>query len=203
MIGWIATLVPRGSILGIRAAVVIAALTAVALLGAGCGGGSATPSVANLGTTSTQSGPAQGAFSSGSSGRTGSGSRFSAVIFSGDGVAAFSACMRSHGVPDFPDPNSRGAVSITANSGLDPSSPRFQSAETACQSLMPGPTPAQRTRDEKRALRYSDCMRSHGMPSFPDPTFVNGNIGQRGIDPNSPQFQIAQKACASVFRFPG
>jgi hypothetical protein len=46
-------------------------------------------------------------------------------------------------------------------------------------------------------------MRSHGMPSFPDPTFVNGNIGQRGIDPNSPQFQIAQKACASVFRFPG
>jgi hypothetical protein len=203
MIGRIATLAPRGLILRPRTVVLIAALAAVALLGAGCGGGSATPSVASLGTTSATSTPAHGAPSSGSGGRSGPGSRFGAVIFSGDGVAAFSACMRSHGVPDFPDPNSRGAVSITANNRLDPNSPRFQSAETACQSLMPGPTRAQQTRDEKRALRYSACMRSHGMPSFPDPTFSNGNIGQRGIDLNSPQFQTAQKACASLFRFPG
>jgi hypothetical protein len=44
-------------------------------------------------------------------------------------------------------------------------------------------------------------MRSHGVPDFPDPTFSNGNIGQRGIDPRSPQFEAAGKACASLNLF--
>jgi hypothetical protein len=40
-------------------------------------------------------------------------------------------------------------------------------------------------------------MRKHGLPNFPDPIFSHGNNGQRGFDPNSSQFQAAQKACAS------
>jgi hypothetical protein len=39
-------------------------------------------------------------------------------------------------------------------------------------------------------------MRRHGLTNFPDPIFSHGDIGQRGFDPNSPQFQSAQKACA-------
>ena len=45
-------------------------------------------------------------------------------------------------------------------------------------------------------------MRSHGVTNFPDPTIQGGGlrlvIGPKsGIDPNSPLFQHAQKACAS------
>jgi hypothetical protein len=53
-----------------------------------------------------------------------------------------------------------------------------------------------------RLLKAAQCMRSHGVPNFPDPTESNGGqaIGFHvsGIDPNSPQFQAAQKACRSL-----
>jgi hypothetical protein len=47
-------------------------------------------------------------------------------------------------------------------------------------------------------------MRSHGVPNFPDPTFPHGGgvgiqLNGNGIDPNSPAFQAAQKACGSIF----
>jgi hypothetical protein len=45
-------------------------------------------------------------------------------------------------------------------------------------------------------------MRSHGLPTFPDPKELPGGIGLQlggaGIDHNSPQFQAAQKACQSL-----
>ena len=119
------------------------------------------------------------------------------MIFSGVGVAAFADCMRSHGVPDFPAPDIQGAALISAKSGVDPNSPRFQSAEKACGSLMPGPTPAEVAKEQSQALSYSACMRAHGVPSFPDPVISGGNIGlvPRGIDRSSPHFLLAQKAC--------
>ena len=58
----------------------------------------------------------------------------------------------------------------------------------------------------------SRCMRSHGVPNFPDPTFQSGpgggvgvgiKIGNgSGIDPSSPAFQAAQKECGSIFGGP-
>ncbi len=55
---------------------------------------------------------------------------------------AFSACMRKHGLPDFPDPQflsgGRVALKISAGSGIDPQSEQFQAAQQACQSLLPG-----------------------------------------------------------------
>ena len=55
---------------------------------------------------------------------------------------AFSRCMRAHGIPDFPDPNSQGnfdfAVPKGSGSGLDPHNPRFQAANQACQHSQPG-----------------------------------------------------------------
>jgi hypothetical protein len=48
----------------------------------------------------------------------------------------FSRCMRAHGVPDFPDPQFKDGgvqISISAGSGgLDPNSPQFQAAQSAC-----------------------------------------------------------------------
>jgi hypothetical protein len=48
---------------------------------------------------------------------------------------AFSACMRAHGLKDFPDPTfSNGGIGIRIRlgSGLDPNSPAFQRARSAC-----------------------------------------------------------------------
>jgi hypothetical protein len=48
----------------------------------------------------------------------------------------YAACMRSHGEPDFPDPNGQGLIQITNATGiLAPNSPQDQSAQQACQSL--------------------------------------------------------------------
>jgi hypothetical protein len=46
----------------------------------------------------------------------------------------FSQCMRAHGLTNFPDPQfSGGGVGIRlAGGGLDPNSPAFKSAQTAC-----------------------------------------------------------------------
>jgi hypothetical protein len=52
-------------------------------------------------------------------------------------VIKFANCMRSHGVPNFPEPNAQGQELITGSSGLNPNSPQFQSAMQACQSLLP------------------------------------------------------------------
>lgn len=47
------------------------------------------------------------------------------------------ACMRSHGVPDMPDPNSNGTLTLPTSGSANASSPQFQSAEQACQKLLP------------------------------------------------------------------
>ena len=54
---------------------------------------------------------------------------------------AFSACMRKHGVPNFPDPQflSGGRVLEKITSGVDPNSPRFQAAQQKCSGSRNGP----------------------------------------------------------------
>jgi hypothetical protein len=51
-----------------------------------------------------------------------------------DQLLKFVKCMRKNGVPNFPDPSKGGQTVVT---GMDPSSPQFQSALQACQSLIP------------------------------------------------------------------
>lgn len=171
---------------------IAAGLVAAALSVAACGGGSNGPGVAGAGSTTT------GSSSSGGS------TKASAL--------AYSKCMRSHGLSDFPDPDSKGQIQLTAGPGSDllPDSPQFKSATQACKSLMPGPgSPAEQRRDFARALKFAQCMRSHGV-QIPDPqppgsgptTASHKGSGGNGngppIDPNSPQFKRAQQACASV-----
>jgi hypothetical protein len=78
----------------------------------------------------------------------GLGTRSPAQIAAAEAQAlAFSKCMRSHGVSDFPDPQfgSGGSIRISLHatpgggtSNLDPNSPAFQKAQQACGSLLPG-----------------------------------------------------------------
>jgi hypothetical protein len=112
--------------------------------------------------------------------------------------------MQSHGLPNFPEPNAQGVITITVSTSLDPGSPLFQKAEADCARLIPagkGPSPAMQQRMKRRILAFAACMRSQGV-NYPDPTFgpggtVSQGFSRKSVDPNSPIFQAAQKACRS------
>ncbi len=123
--------------------------------------------------------------------------------------------MRSHGVPNFPDPNSgpggqgfsirksAGSSSVTIN-GITFSGPAFQAAKKACQSVGSLGAPAPLLEAQKQAfVAKAHCIRTHGVPNFPDPSFGPGGYGVGinlpvGFNPQSPAFVSAAKACASV-----
>ena len=125
-------------------------------------------------------------------------------------AAKFAQCMRAHGVPDFPDPVN-GGFHITSGPGsdLDPGSPQFAAANTACKAFSPEDQAAGGTVDpqlQAKALAYAACIRSHGVPGYPDPVFVGGSIRETvragsGADPSSPLFIAAQNACQSLQPF--
>jgi hypothetical protein len=117
----------------------------------------------------------------------------------------FATCMRHHGEPDFPDPSANGVFSLN---DIDPNSPQYEDAQKACQSLLPKgapPSPAEQARLLEKALAFAKCMRSHGVVNFSDPNANGGGISfsLRGVDPNSPPFQRAQRACHLLSPFPG
>jgi hypothetical protein len=117
---------------------------------------------------------------------------------------AYAQCIRAHGIPDYPDPNSKGQF-IIPNGGSAPPSvgPAVENAATtACRKLLPpsmaqGP-PQGSPGSDNQALRFSACMRSHGEPSFPDPASNGSFTLPSGLDAESPQFQNADKACQSL-----
>jgi hypothetical protein len=172
---------------------VAAAAAASALLAAGCGSSSDTNGVAQLGSTpTTTSGPnADGSRSAGG----------------GQDLVAFTACMRKHGVPNLPDPkaDSNGYhLRYGPENGIDVKSARFKNAQQTCNKLLPNggtPSPQAQAAQLKEALTFAACIRSHGVPNFPDPKLSsNGNLAmgpssKSSVDPNSPRFKIAQKAC--------
>jgi hypothetical protein len=125
-----------------------------------------------------------------------------------------SECMRSHGVPNFPDPSGGGGGFNLNGSGINPQSPAFESAQQACFKLLPGGGPgAHPTQAMAQALQVSECMRRHGVSGFPDPTLKLPSISNRAefsivedrdgavlavpstINPSSPVFKHAATAC--------
>jgi hypothetical protein len=113
--------------------------------------------------------------------------------------------MRSHGVLDFPDLSAtEGVLNVLSHSGVDAHSPAYRAALHACEKYSAaGLAPAQRAVDNAKGLRLSQCMRSHGVASFPDPT--TGPVGEQvinlrpaRIDPNSPTVQAADHACQRI-----
>jgi hypothetical protein len=132
---------------------------------------------------------------------------------------AFAACMRTHGVPSFPDPGSGGGIQLPP--GINPFSPGFKDAQRSCGKLLPGGGPGRGgTASESQKLsmlHLSECMRAHGLPGFPDPTTTlppNGPppntaiaFGRPGLvlivpnedGPAQPAFKSAAKTC----HFPG
>ncbi|MDE3069932.1 MAG: hypothetical protein KGJ43_04315 [Acidobacteriota bacterium] len=183
--------------------IAVVGVVALALAVAGCGS-SSSPGVAHL----------SAAKGSGASTSEGGGSGPESRAGAQQKMVAYARCMRSHGVAGFPEPvEGRLMLRGGPGSGLDPGSAQFQGADRACHGLLPEggkPSPQMQKQAEERALKFSACMRSHGIPTFPEPEFHAGGVTLKlqagragGIDPRSPQFQAAQKACRAYFGPPG
>jgi hypothetical protein len=119
----------------------------------------------------------------------------------------YAQCIRAHGIPDFPDPNSQGEF-IVQNGSSNPTSnvstAVANAALKACKSLAPpsiadGPSgsPGGGSATSSQ-LKFARCMRSHGEPNFPDPA-ANGQFTlPTGMNAESSQFQNAEKDCQSL-----
>ena len=197
---------------GTANALALLAVLAAPFLVAGCGGSHSNQGVATVTTTSTSTGQsstqaagARPALSAGTSASTPGDSSQEIEIA---GTLKFSRCMRANGVPNFPDPNSQGSIQFNT-SEINPNTPQFENAQQKCAKYAGGttaPSPAQRAQTLARALQFSKCMRSHGAPNFPDPPASGGASSKlagtgpapAGLDPNSPIFQHAMKACTPL-----
>ena len=158
-----------------------AAVVALGLTLAGCSGGATVPGVGSSG----------GSASAGS----GAGSSLAEAV-------AYSQCLRSHGVPNFPDPVQTPSGHYGyRTSGIDPNSTAFQAALQACR-VLPSPwnsTVQQLSSAQQQAwLNWAQCIRGHGMSDFPDPTFSGSKVHDSGIQSSSPQLQSAMDACKST-----
>jgi predicted small secreted protein len=156
---------------GRRRAGVLAALVVTALLTAACGG--STPTGA------------------GGSSSTGGSSLHQQEL-------AVAQCMRSHGVPDFPDPAANGGRQHVSPNSLGVSSSVYQSALNACRHLAPGATPPAAPGQQmlSQLLQFARCMRSHGVPDFPD--HDSGGLSVPHSMTQSPRYQRAYQACNSL-----
>jgi hypothetical protein len=123
------------------------------------------------------------------------------------GLVAFSHCMRSHGLQNFPDPQSvRGRTLKLTVQRIATSNPRFPAAQRACSHLLPNggvsePRETARQAQAQRAagLSFARCMRRHGLSRFPDPT-GQGELSvemvqAQGIDVHSPAVLHVVQAC--------
>jgi hypothetical protein len=90
---------------------------------------------------------------------------------------AYAKCMRSHGVPSFPAPESQGNFN---NAQIDAvgTGPQERNAFQTCRSLLPNEgtglsvTELQSIQQHnlRNAVKAAHCMRAHGITTFPDPS---------------------------------
>ena len=159
----------------------VVAVAAFALLAAGCGGGG-SPGVASGASTTT-----------------------AATTTTQNGPLAFARCMRSHGVPNLPDPISGGVFDKSKLRQTGYSVAQVRAVEDGpCNHLLgavshQGPTIT--AADRVDYLKAAACMRSHGFPGFPDPTFQDSGVQldiPPSIDQDSSRFTSAATICTKL-----
>ena len=78
-------------------------------------------------------------------------------------AVAFTRCMRSHGVLNFPDPNGSGTIPKVSSQQLGVSSTVFLTAQNHCRYLLPnggsGPSQTQVQQIMSGMLKFARCMR--------------------------------------------
>jgi hypothetical protein len=177
-----------------RTAAAIIATAALALLAAACG---SSPSSTGSGSSSTAGRSANSSNAGGSANAQ---------------LVAFSRCVRSHGVANFPDPQAGASnAKFPSAQRLGVSSSQLSTAETACQRLLPVGiddqfSPAEVQLLLRGMLPFSSCMRSHGVPNFPDPAVDSEGrpifpLSTHGISLNyshSQQFNTVMGKCQDL-----
>lgn len=141
-------------------------------------------------------------------GACGSSGRATDPPASGDPAVTYARCVRSHGVPNFPDPSPGAPPRIPSNINAD--APAFKTAQAACARLLQAGGDSGSSSESRRQqlLAVAGCMRTHGVPSFADPTSSppppgNGNaMGADGVylavgPPASRQSPAFRKAAAT------
>jgi hypothetical protein len=187
-----------------RTATAIIATAALSLLAVAC---SSSPSSTGASSLSSTGSGSQSSASSGGGSTSVGGSTTSQEV-------AYSNCVRSHGVPNFPDPPSSGKFVIPSAQQLGVSSSQLQSAENACQSQQPNtgggePSAALLAQQWRDMTTFAKCMRAHGEPNWPDPTPYPPepdrpafNVQALGIDPNSAQIVPKVNECLALQHIP-
>jgi hypothetical protein len=135
----------------------------------------------------------------------GGGGSPTAVATTHSGALAFARCLRSHGLPNWPDPTSSGVFdkSKLRDSGYSVSQVRAVE-DGPCKHLLGGASNQGQTitaADRADYLKAAACMRSHGVAGFPDPTFANNNVQTNipsSIDQDSSQFKSAATICTRL-----
>jgi hypothetical protein len=175
----------RGCLARRRAVVVTLVALGLALLAAACGSQSPTSSTAGV---------------SGASGAAAGGPAAQAF--------AFARCMRTHGIPNFPEPvvsTSNGATSIKMVAPANLAKPSvIQAAQGACAKYAPSPGNGRSSGGPGKAafLAFARCLRSHGLTNFPDPNqqgqITIEMINAAGINLHAPNVLPAAKACVGA-----
>ena len=136
---------------------------------------------------------------------------------------AYSACMRSHGVPNYPDPDSSGQLPKPDAHHLGVNSTQLQATQQACQHLLPNTGRAinvgsvqqcMEADDCPRALvqqvlteerSFAGCMRSGGVPNWPDPSIDSEgrpvfaiSISKDGFNPYSKPIWAKGNQCSHL-----
>ena len=176
------------------AALLTVGILAVGVAVAACGSPS-TPVVATGSTTTTTSTTVASAPAGGEKGAP--------------SLLAYASCMRTHGVPNFPDPGGKGGIPkpalVAALKAV--SNSQAQAASKDCQDLLPSgglsgqPVQTIPVQDQQDYLRAVACLRSHGIANFPDPVFSGGSVHftiPSSINTNSTQFKQAQLICQKL-----
>jgi hypothetical protein len=171
---------PRGRTANQPALVVVGLLS---LLATGCGGGG-SPGVASVSSPAT-----------------------TATTTPQNGALAYAGCMRSHGVPNFPDPAGGGAITKEAaiRAFNEVSNSQVLAAQTACKDLQLNGGQLSRAQLAQRLsdlLAFAHCIRTHGVENFPDPTssgeLTHEMLASAGIDVHTPAVLHAADACVGV-----
>ena len=166
---------------------VLLVAVAVAMITVGCGGSSPSSASLSGAAAHAKAGPGQAAYQ-------------------------FSACMRNHGVSNFPDPKVKTSADGTSVAiGINPSitgQPAFKTAQAACQHILPKPdsgpgdNPVQQRARTQALIAFARCLRAHGFPNFPDPD-ATGELSQEmirraGINFQTPALLTAGRSCTSA-----
>jgi hypothetical protein len=131
--------------------------------------------------------------------------------------------MRSHGVPNYPDPDSSGQLPKPDARHLGVSSSQLRASQQACQHLLPNSGDAINASSVQQCMEADDCpkslvqqvlndersfaqcMRSHGVPNWPDPiTDSQGrpvfaiSISKDGFNPYSKPIWAMGNECSHL-----